>query len=361
MTASGSRIDVQIKNTFIHFDTSSEEAPSCSVKLGRTLRKWHSDPDSSVLHGALSVPCAPKAGAQPGQESGAQDVTDGDRCPDICEARVQGLGALEELSCSGDGGSSTECSTPVHTPRCGDIAWSWSASSTPPACLSEYKVASESLTPPRVSISVGRAPGAFHSSQNPWSSSYMTAGTQLPQFAISPTAFTAAGTASAVQPCAATLCTSAHAQVLATPLPQQTVRPDTPLQNAPCAGAFVFTFTLRLDDQVGLGIDMMPLSSKCAWLVQGILPHGAVEAWNKQCLVGNRCVKMVLPGDVVLSVNGKSDCPGMLEQCKERMLLKMTLARVPSEHGNMGALAVHSRLSGAEGERLHASKKFVVL
>jgi len=105
-------------------------------------------------------------------------------------------------------------------------------------------------------------------------------------------------------------------------------------QNAallPGGGAYAvsFTFTLRLADEHGLGLELAPLGVAPFLTVQKVLPGGAMEAWNKQCLENDALnPKAVRPGDSIVSVNGHAECLAMLRQCRERQLLKITIARI---------------------------------
>jgi hypothetical protein len=100
-------------------------------------------------------------------------------------------------------------------------------------------------------------------------------------------------------------------------------------QTAPVCDGFYFSFTLRLADDVGLGIDLMPsLESKQSLVVRGILPNGALAAWNLQCFDGTmKQLKAVWPGDAIMEVNGKATCDDMLHQCRTSLLLKITVFR----------------------------------
>jgi len=99
---------------------------------------------------------------------------------------------------------------------------------------------------------------------------------------------------------------------------------------SPCyfhGGNTYFGFTLRVADTVGLGLDIVRLDVHQLLLVQAVLPGGAIEAWNKQCLDGPSAAKAVQGGDAIVSINGKTNCEEMLEQCRGNMLLKMVFVR----------------------------------
>lgn len=135
-----------------------------------------------------------------------------------------------------------------------------------------------------------------------------------------------------------------------------------------------FKFTLRLADDVGLGIDLAA-DSTGGLRVQGVLPNGAIDSWNRRCLDGSATAgKVVHPGDALVCVNGKTDSRGMLWECRSKLLLSMTFvrkgedlsapnsasdtpgARVSGRDANKVYLQISTAL---EGERLHASKSLM--
>jgi len=89
-----------------------------------------------------------------------------------------------------------------------------------------------------------------------------------------------------------------------------------------------FTFTLRLDDQVGLGVDLMPCGVSGMLFVKAVLPNGAVEAWNRQCFAtSGKSAKALVPGYGIVSVNGKTGFANILDECKTSLLLKLCVCR----------------------------------
>ncbi|CAE7410545.1 moxd2 [Symbiodinium natans] len=89
----------------------------------------------------------------------------------------------------------------------------------------------------------------------------------------------------------------------------------------------VFSLTLRKADDTELGLSVEPVESQKVLLVKGINADGAVEAFNRQCGDLNP-ERMVLPGDRIISVNSVSYDPDkMLDECREKQLIKLTLAR----------------------------------
>eukprot|EP00439_Symbiodinium_sp_Y106_P026327 s1169_g3.t1 len=125
----------------------------------------------------------------------------------------------------------------------------------------------------------------------------------------------------------------------------------------------VFSITLRKADDTELGLNVRPVEK--ALLVEGILPDGAVEAFNRPCwdfgggakqvpqqgnansawgtrsperasgrrqaqIIGkaSSASRVVCVGDRITSVNSVSNDPEkMLEESKSKQLLKLTLAR----------------------------------
>ncbi|CAE7880045.1 unnamed protein product [Symbiodinium microadriaticum] len=86
----------------------------------------------------------------------------------------------------------------------------------------------------------------------------------------------------------------------------------------------VFSITLRKADDTELGLNVRPVEK--ALLVEGILPDGAVEAFNRQC--ASSASRVVCVGDRITSVNSVANDPEkMLEESKSKQLLKLTLSR----------------------------------
>lgn len=90
----------------------------------------------------------------------------------------------------------------------------------------------------------------------------------------------------------------------------------------------VFSMTLRKADGAELGLNVKALDSQKVVLVEGIRADGAVEAWNRQCVSSAHPERAILAGDRIISVNGISYEPDkMLEECRDKHLLKLTLLR----------------------------------
>lgn len=96
----------------------------------------------------------------------------------------------------------------------------------------------------------------------------------------------------------------------------------------PSQGQRIFSFTLRKADGTDLGLNVSHNGDDKALRVEGVRPEGAVEAWNRQCFGSTPSDKAVLPGDRIVSVNGVVNDPvKMLEECRDKQLLKITVTR----------------------------------
>jgi len=125
----------------------------------------------------------------------------------------------------------------------------------------------------------------------------------------------------------------------ATPLSlAEALSSDTPSSSVPVSlmgslpppqqGQRIFSFTLRKADGSDLGLNVSHQEDDKALRVEGVRPEGAVEAWNRQCVGSTASEKAVLPGDRIVSVNGVSNDPAkMLEECRDKQLLKLTVIR----------------------------------
>lgn len=110
--------------------------------------------------------------------------------------------------------------------------------------------------------------------------------------------------------------------------------PTAPLEVAsPFAGrgaadGSIFSFTLRKADGADLGLNVSHHEHDQVLRVEGVRPDGAVEAWNRQCAGSASAEKAVNVGDKIISVNGIAyDPQRMLEECRDRQLLKLTIVR----------------------------------
>lgn len=103
--------------------------------------------------------------------------------------------------------------------------------------------------------------------------------------------------------------------------------PDTHL---PCVEKGRFTFTLRKADGADLGLNVSHHEDGTALRVESVRPDGAVEAWNRQCAGTAAQEKVVVIGDNIIAVNGIGGDPKkMLDECRDKQLLRITVARGP--------------------------------
>lgn len=91
----------------------------------------------------------------------------------------------------------------------------------------------------------------------------------------------------------------------------------------------VFTLKLRKADGTDLGLNLSHHEFGQVLRVEAVRPDGAVEAWNKQCVGSDgSALKAIQPGDSIIVVNDVAqDAKKMLEECKDKRLLKLTIAR----------------------------------
>jgi len=114
----------------------------------------------------------------------------------------------------------------------------------------------------------------------------------------------------------------------ALPFPAAVPRPQPAAPGAAFDGKLTFSFTLRLADDHGLGLDVVTPEGSRGLVVRQVLQDGAIEAWNRQCLDGSMaCLKALQFGDAIVAVNGREDHEGMLQECRDKLLLKMTIER----------------------------------
>eukprot|EP00413_Alexandrium_margalefii_P042376 CAMPEP_0204596312 /NCGR_PEP_ID=MMETSP0661-20131031/53168_1 /ASSEMBLY_ACC=CAM_ASM_000606 /TAXON_ID=109239 /ORGANISM="Alexandrium margalefi, Strain AMGDE01CS-322" /LENGTH=379 /DNA_ID=CAMNT_0051606909 /DNA_START=24 /DNA_END=1163 /DNA_ORIENTATION=+ len=115
-----------------------------------------------------------------------------------------------------------------------------------------------------------------------------------------------------------------------------------PARSAGCT----FSLTLRKADGADLGLSVSHHKCDRVLRVDGVRADGAVEAWNRQCAGGACAEKAVLKGDRIVSVNNVAyDPERMLEECREKHLLRLTVIRgdtatsagTPGRHGGLRA------------------------
>lgn len=126
------------------------------------------------------------------------------------------------------------------------------------------------------------------------------------------------------------------------PSPPGTSLPATPCPPLEPEGAFRFSFTLRLAEAGGLGIEWAdrttPGSAVC---VRDVVADGAIEAWNRQCADANPlCSRAVAPEDQLVEVNKQTDAAAMLAECDTKLLLKLTFLRPKATAAAAAAAAV---------------------
>jgi len=97
-------------------------------------------------------------------------------------------------------------------------------------------------------------------------------------------------------------------------------------------GSVLFCFTLRRADGFGVGLDVSRDEGNQELVVEKIIPGGAVEAWNRQCFAGPCASKALVPSDRIVCVNSQTTCAGMLDECRERQLLKIFVVRGDLPH-----------------------------
>mmetsp|Transcript_72803 Transcript_72803/g.137721 ORF Transcript_72803/g.137721 Transcript_72803/m.137721 type:complete len:465 (+) Transcript_72803:144-1538(+) len=123
----------------------------------------------------------------------------------------------------------------------------------------------------------------------------------------------------------------------------------------PALGSGVFSFTLRKADGTDLGLNVSHHEDDKVLRVEGVRPEGAVEAWNRQCQGSAACEKAVIPGDRIISVNSIIYEPlRMLEECKVKQLLKLTIVRGDHPLPGVSAKAATSSPSPAKTTTLRA-------
>lgn len=297
-----------VKNTFIHLDTKRSH--------GRCLRACSTDPKDPVVLSLASV----KLQATPTFLAAPSDDSCSTTEPAVSE--VDPLEAVRELMMPLDF-HGAGLHTPEQTPRHSRDPWAWpDSTSSSPTTAPASAPALPSSMPSSMPATPPSAFGAAHPPQMP---------VDPVQFAGSP---------------------------FCTPPP------------TPSASFFEFGMTLRLADDVGLGLDLAPrLADSHALVIQDVLLNGAISSWNRQCYGTAKESNAVRRGDAIVSVNGKTEYEEMVQECDSNHLLKLKIIRAVLENGTcfnaipvewyVPSMQVQSMFQrrGHEGERLHSCKK----
>merc|ERR1712060_109960 len=132
----------------------------------------------------------------------------------------------------------------------------------------------------------------------------------------------------------------------------------------------VFSFTLRKADDTELGLNVSHQEHDRVLCIEGVMADGAVDAWNRQCRGSALLEKVVFPGDKIISVNNVAyNADKMLEECKEKRLLRLTVARgeyplpeVPACTGSVNSnstnnigIAINSNINDHSSSSLRAT------
>eukprot|EP00747_Dinoflagellata_sp_TGD_P165524 gnl/TRDRNA2_/TRDRNA2_186895_c0_seq1.p1 gnl/TRDRNA2_/TRDRNA2_186895_c0~~gnl/TRDRNA2_/TRDRNA2_186895_c0_seq1.p1 ORF type:complete len:466 (-),score=80.99 gnl/TRDRNA2_/TRDRNA2_186895_c0_seq1:76-1473(-) len=109
------------------------------------------------------------------------------------------------------------------------------------------------------------------------------------------------------------------------------------------ADGFMYTFTLRKADGVGLGVDVSYSPGSLNLKVNAVTSGGAIDSWNRQCSTAGRVEKAVRAGDGIARVNQiEGDPEKMLQEIRDKFLLKLTICRSEDQMrgaGMFGAMA----------------------
>lgn len=318
--------EVPIKNTFIHFNLSEEKGVASKLTQPRVLRRWHTD-EPPVRRSLHSDHVAAPAAISSESESATEVASDADPL----ETSFEGTAALED---------SFDLNTPEQTPRHSKDPWTPVEDVSSPehallafdeALVSDAVPAASQHNSPHQSATVEASPATSNLPEIP-AMSFGSTQAPVPAPALSPLA--------------------AAAVLAATPGPTF------------LDGGYCFNFTLRLAEDIGLGIDLAPCwENYQALIIERILPNGAIAAWNAQCFDGSmKQLKAIWPGDAIVCVNGKTDRIGMTSECRDSMLLKITVFRLVAQDGiRQRSSARPYPLQCYEGDRLHSSKALIVI
>lgn len=92
---------------------------------------------------------------------------------------------------------------------------------------------------------------------------------------------------------------------------------------------FTFEFTMRRADGYTVGLDVA--LDRGYVMVNQVHPGGAIHSWNMQCQQNDVMgVKAVVPGDVLLSVNGKTTHQEIVDEFSKYLLRFTVVRKVPA-------------------------------
>jgi len=296
-----------VKNTFIDIDQQGNSLNERS----RVLRKTRTDPDDEVRFLLPRLPCmapptcAPHAEvpaefeAEAEAEDEVEAEADGEveRGDAISERDLEYASSESTNDCSSVGHADGEpcIHTPELTPRRPESPWGSGA--TP---------SSSSDTPPRY---YSQAELQQHLEEH----HRMASAAWLPQWVP----------------------TTPTTRVPATPTTRTAVEvAAASVTQSPAGPPDQITFTLRLASKGDLGVvwRSAEATSDGKLMVDRVITGSTLEAWNRRCSEGGSAAgKRVAPGAVLLAVNDQTTRQAMLDECKEKMLLKLTFKPVAAE------------------------------
>lgn len=93
-----------------------------------------------------------------------------------------------------------------------------------------------------------------------------------------------------------------------------------------------FSVTIRRAESVAIGLRLDRSVDGRILQVRAVLPGGAVEAFNRQSAGGAGVGKLVLPGDKIVCVNGKTDCFSMFSEFSSKLLSRILVVRGGPDH-----------------------------
>jgi hypothetical protein len=140
------------------------------------------------------------------------------------------------------------------------------------------------------------------------------------------------------------------------------VVPPSPTAQTPAGtGGHIFNITLRKADDTSLGLSVTANEDNQVLLVEGVVPGGAVESWNRQCFGDPSGERVVVAGDRIVCVNGiQNDVEKMLKECSTQRLVKLVIARGPARTSAVDpALQKTNNKSNMEAAETENGQKFV--